>query len=71
MALGRTPPYVETRLAFVPREKDPEKVDVVALWEGDAGFEAGDAALPGARHRLNMGEGPWSYDRSQGVPGLA
>jgi 8-oxo-dGTP pyrophosphatase MutT (NUDIX family) len=64
LARGRTPPYWETRLAFVPRADDPAKVDVVALWEGDAGFEAADAAAPGARHRLHMGAKPWFYDRS-------
>jgi hypothetical protein len=64
MARGRTPPYWETRLAFVPRKDDPQKADVIALWQGDAGFRTGDAAAPGARHRLHMGADPWFYDRS-------
>jgi 8-oxo-dGTP pyrophosphatase MutT (NUDIX family) len=64
MARGRTPPYWETRLAFVPRKDDPQKVEVVALWQGDAGFANGDAHAPGARHRLHMGGDPWFYDRS-------
>ncbi len=71
LAGGRTPPYWETRLAFVPRNADPAKRDVIALWIGDAGFDAGDATVPGARHRLHMGEAPWFYDRSDGVRGPA
>ncbi len=67
MARSRTPPYWETRLAFVPRKADPEKVEVVALWPGDAGYERGDAAAAGARHRLHMGDAPWFYDRSDGI----
>lgn len=67
LARGRTPPYWETHLSFVPRTDNPEKFDVVALWEGDAGFDACDATVPGARRRLHMGEAPWFYDRSEGV----
>jgi 8-oxo-dGTP pyrophosphatase MutT (NUDIX family) len=37
----------------------------VAMWHGDAGYEAGDASLEGPRHRLTMTKtGPWLYDRS-------
>ena len=35
-----------------------------ALYAGDAGYEQGDASLPGPRHRLRMGEGAWHYERS-------
>jgi 8-oxo-dGTP pyrophosphatase MutT (NUDIX family) len=70
-ARGRTPPYWETRLSFVPREDDPEKNDVIALWEGDAGYPSSDATASGARHRLHMGAAPWFYDRSEGVRGPA
>jgi hypothetical protein len=35
----------------------------VGLWQGDAGYESGDAALPGPRHRLHIGELPWRYER--------
>jgi 8-oxo-dGTP pyrophosphatase MutT (NUDIX family) len=35
----------------------------VALYAGDAGYEAGDASLPGTRNRLLMGEGDWVYER--------
>ena len=65
LARSRTPAYWETHLAFLPREDDPDKVDVVALWEGDAGYDACDATAPGARRRLHMGEAAWFYDLSQ------
>lgn len=35
----------------------------VALYAGDAGYEVGDASLPGPRNRLLMGEGDWVYER--------
>lgn len=38
--------------------------DLVALWHGDAGYDTGDAAAPGPRHRLVMSNtDPWHYDR--------
>ncbi|MGH0028459.1 MAG: NUDIX hydrolase [Myxococcota bacterium] len=37
-----------------------------ALWRGDAGWEATDAARPGPRHRLVMGGAGWRYERSDG-----
>jgi 8-oxo-dGTP pyrophosphatase MutT (NUDIX family) len=36
---------------------------LVALWHGDAGYEARDPAMPGPRHRLVMGPRPWRYER--------
>lgn len=57
------PAYFETHIGFLPREDDPAVTDVVALWEGDAGYEARDAAVPGARHRLRMGAAQWRYER--------
>ena len=36
---------------------------LVALWHGDAGYEAADADLPGPRHRLWMVDGPWRFER--------
>lgn len=38
----------------------------VALWEGDAGYESGDADAPGARHRLWLTGDGWRYERSDG-----
>lgn len=34
---------------------------VVALYEGDAGYESVDPARPGARHRAVLEEGGWRY----------
>ena len=36
----------------------------IAMYDEDAGYATGDASLPGARHRLWMGEGEWIYERS-------
>lgn len=36
----------------------------VALWAGDAGYECGDAMVPGRRHRLAMLASGWRYERS-------
>jgi 8-oxo-dGTP pyrophosphatase MutT (NUDIX family) len=38
----------------------------VAMWEGDAGYEASDLDQPGRRHRLYMGRGAWRYDGGTG-----
>jgi 8-oxo-dGTP pyrophosphatase MutT (NUDIX family) len=52
---------------------DPERFEthmgragehLVALWHGDAGYEDGDAARPGPRHRLWMLAEGWRYERS-------
>lgn len=58
------PPYFETHIAFLPREDDPAKQDVVSLWAGDAGYEERDPSVPGPRHRLRMGDPPWRYERT-------
>jgi hypothetical protein len=41
------------------------KVDgvTVSMWAGDAGYEDGDAARPGARHRLVMADDGWRLER--------
>jgi 8-oxo-dGTP pyrophosphatase MutT (NUDIX family) len=57
-AAGRQPvPRYETR--WVETEGG-----AVALWAGDAGYEAADADLAGPRHRLWMLEGGWRFERS-------
>jgi 8-oxo-dGTP pyrophosphatase MutT (NUDIX family) len=38
--------------------------DRVALWHGDAGYEAWDADAPGERHRLVMGRTGFVFDNS-------
>jgi 8-oxo-dGTP pyrophosphatase MutT (NUDIX family) len=58
------PPFFETHIAFLPREDDPAKQDVVSLWEGDAGYADRDPHAPGPRHRLRMGDAPWRYERT-------
>ena len=35
----------------------------VAMWAGDAGYEAGDPTIAGARHRLHITGLPWRYER--------
>jgi 8-oxo-dGTP pyrophosphatase MutT (NUDIX family) len=55
-ASDRAPERFETRLAF------PE-IGPVALWHGDAGYEASDADAPGPRHRLSMLPQGWHYER--------
>jgi 8-oxo-dGTP pyrophosphatase MutT (NUDIX family) len=69
LAQGRAAPYWETHISFLARADDPEKKDVVALWQGDAGYDARDASVPGARHRLRMGEAPWTYERDGAATG--
>ena len=40
---------------------------VIAMWHGDAGYESGDTATPGLRHRLSMFETAWHYERDAPV----
>jgi len=54
-ALERGVPRYFTRMVKV-------EGDLVALWDGDAGYERGEAALDeGPQHRLLMGSLPWRY----------
>jgi 8-oxo-dGTP pyrophosphatase MutT (NUDIX family) len=53
---NQTPERFETRLAF------PE-IGPVAIWHGDAGYDASDADAPGPRHRLSMLPQGWHYER--------
>jgi hypothetical protein len=64
---------VEDALSSIER-RTPERFQTViglsdlgpvAMWHGDAGYEAADPNLPGPRHRLTMNkDAGWSYDRS-------
>jgi len=56
-ASARQPEFFETRIALV--DDGP-----IALWFGDAGFEASVADAPGPRHRLCMTRTGWRYERS-------
>ena len=49
--------------AFVTAIAKDDDGELVALWHGDAGYDAGDATLPGARHRLVMSSRGWRYQR--------
>jgi 8-oxo-dGTP pyrophosphatase MutT (NUDIX family) len=40
--------------------------DLVAMWEGDAGWTSSDPELEGARHRLRMKSGGWEYENGAG-----
>ena len=56
---ARTPERFATRIGV------QEGLGPIAMWHGDAGYEVGDAAAEGARHRLTMSKsGPWQYDRT-------
>jgi len=57
-ARARTPERYSTRIAKGPG-------GMVALWHGDAGYEACDANAPGPRHRLAMLDGGWVFERSE------
>lgn len=55
-ALGTNPEH------YIPRQ---HVVDggLVYLYRGDAGYESGDLAAPGARHRLHVMGDSWRYER--------
>ncbi len=55
------------RFVTVPAQHDGA---LVLLWENDAGYESGDASMPGERHRMVMREGlPHTYERTgKGIP---
>ena len=48
---------------FAPRIVEVED-GRIALYDGDAGYELHDATVAGARHRLNMIDGGWHYERT-------
>ena len=64
---------VEAALSSIER-REPERFQTViglgetgpiAMWHGDAGYDAADPDREGPRHRLNMHKATdWSYDRS-------
>ncbi len=53
---ARTPERFTTRISV-------QSDGPVALWHGDAGYEAGDAEVDGRRHRLSMAKRGWRYER--------
>ncbi|MCG2634597.1 MAG: NUDIX domain-containing protein [Gammaproteobacteria bacterium] len=42
-----------------------EAGDRIAMWQGDAGYETGDAGVPGHRHRLTMGKSGFQFENSR------
>lgn len=56
-ARARTPERYVTRIARA-------EGGMLALWHGDAGYEAGDASLAGPRHRLAMLDAGWVFERT-------
>jgi 8-oxo-dGTP pyrophosphatase MutT (NUDIX family) len=56
-ATRRPVPRYETRWAEI-------EGGAIALWEGDAGYHAGDPGVPGPRHRLWMRGTSWALERS-------
>jgi 8-oxo-dGTP pyrophosphatase MutT (NUDIX family) len=56
-ASAREPEYFETAMGRDER-------GMAALWRGDAGYESGDLAAPGPRHRLWMAEDGWRIERT-------
>jgi 8-oxo-dGTP pyrophosphatase MutT (NUDIX family) len=57
LATSRPPIVYRSRVA----EADGGRV---VLWHGDAGYEAHDPAVVGARHRLVMGPAGWTFESS-------
>lgn len=56
-AIGlREPEFFETQIVMIDNT-------IVAMWQGDAGYESGDPHAVGGRHRLLMADEGWSYER--------
>ena len=55
LASRRPPVIYRSRVAEVGDHR-------VVLWSGDAGYEAGDPAVAGPRHRLVMSGARWSFE---------
>ncbi len=57
--------------ARAPRVYAPRLVTTpggeLALYQEDAAYHGGELEQPGPRHRLRMGAGAWSYERTPGV----
>jgi len=61
-ARAREPERFATRICV-------EDAGPTALWQGDAGWESGDASVTGARHRLCMHGSGWRYERHGATAG--
>lgn len=58
-ARAHPPTFYETHVASSAE-------GMVALWAGDAGYDSGDADVPGPRHRLRIGSGRWELEKTVG-----
>ncbi len=58
------PPHYATRIAASGDE-------LVAMWEGDAGYASGDPGARGGRHRLRMRRGGWIFEDADARAGPA
>ena len=56
-AAARTPFRYQTRIGNTTE-------GMVTMWDGDAGYESGDAEAPGPRHRLVMADPHWRFERT-------
>jgi 8-oxo-dGTP pyrophosphatase MutT (NUDIX family) len=56
LASSRDPEHFSTRISS-------DEGALVALYHGDAGYDANDGSMAGPRHRLVMGDGEWVYLR--------
>jgi 8-oxo-dGTP pyrophosphatase MutT (NUDIX family) len=67
-----TAALADARAADIPRYSTHMSEDdgiLVSVWAPDAGYESGDLAAPGPRHRLVMDPAGWRYERSDGGVG--
>ena len=55
-AAANDPLRFVTKIAFLDDR-------MMAMWQGDAGYESGDPDAPGPRHRLVMTDAEWQYLR--------
>jgi 8-oxo-dGTP pyrophosphatase MutT (NUDIX family) len=57
LAARRAPIVYRSRMVEVGEAR-------VVLWDGDAGYAAGDPAAPGLRHRLVMAATGWTFEQT-------
>ncbi|HEX6421623.1 MAG TPA: NUDIX domain-containing protein [Acidimicrobiales bacterium] len=57
LAAGRPPTVYVSRTAMAGDRR-------IVLWDGDAGYATADPDRPGPRHRLVIGDGRWTFERS-------
>lgn len=63
VAAALTAARVRTPFRYATRVGNTDE-GMVTMWEGDAGYESGDADAPGPRHRLLMADPVWRYEHT-------